>query len=78
MLREAAKDGEVLVFSYLSGSAVQVNGKNLVEEGNPRSEATWDGAVRDLVKCGFLQSVGNKGQIFRMTREGYEAAELLK
>jgi hypothetical protein len=79
LLREAvAGDGDVMVIHWMGGSAVQANKKNFVEGGNPRSQAIWEGAVQELVNEGLLDPVGYKGEIFRVTRRGYEVADLLK
>lgn len=79
LLGEAvAGGGEVLVIAWLNGSSVQANRKNFVESNNPRSRAVWEGAVVELVDHGLLQPVGHKGEIFRVTRQGFAAADLLR
>lgn len=78
LLEAVAGDGNILVIAYLGGSTVQANGKNFVEPDNPRSRAVWEGAVDELVNEGLLQSVGYKGEVFRVTRAGFDAADLLK
>jgi hypothetical protein len=79
LLQEAAasNDGVVGKIAYIGGAIVQANGKNFVEPNNPRSRAAWEGAIDELVNLGFLDPVGHKGEIFRITREGYEAADAL-
>lgn len=79
LLLEAAASGDGVVgkIAYIGGAIVQANGKNFVEPDNPRSRAAWEGAVDDLVDLGFLDSVGHKGEMFRITRQGYEAADAL-
>jgi hypothetical protein len=78
LIEAASSDGSILVIRTLGGSYVQANGKNLVEANNPRSLAIWEGAVQELVEQRLLESVGHRGEVFRVTREGYEAADLLK
>jgi hypothetical protein len=79
LLLEAAvsADGVVGKIAYIGGGIVQANGKNFVEPDNPRSRAAWEGAVDELVDLGFLDAVGHKGEMFRITRQGYEAADAL-
>jgi hypothetical protein len=79
LLLEAAAsvDGFVGKIAYLGGAIVQANGKNFVEPDNPRSRAAWEGAVDELVDLGFLDSVGHKGEMFRITKQGYEAVDAL-
>lgn len=78
LIEAIAGGGDVMVIAWMDGSAVQANGKNFVEQNNPRSRAIWEGAVEELLKEDFLQPVGRKGEVFRVTRKGYDAAELLK
>ena len=78
LLAAVAGDGTVLVTAWLGGSTVQVNETNFVEQGNPRSRAVWESAVQELVDRVFLQPVGDKGEVFQVTRQGYEAADWLK
>lgn len=77
LLSEAAMsaDGVVGKIAYIGGGIVQANGKNFVEPNNPRSRAAWEGAIEELVRLGFLEPIGQKGQMFRITREGYQAAD---
>lgn len=78
LLEAVAGTGDIIVIAFLGGSAVQANGRNFVESGNPRSRAIWEGAVQELVQINLLQAVGHKGEVYRVTREGYDLAELLK
>ncbi len=78
LLEAIAGGGDVMVSAWMGGSAVQANDKNFVEPNNPRSRAIWEGAVEELVRESLLQPVGHQGQIFRVTRQGYDAADLLK
>jgi hypothetical protein len=78
LLDAVAGGGDVAVIAWLGGSAVEANGKNFVEPNNPRSRAIWEEAVQELVGEGFLEPVGHKGEMFRVTRRGYDAADLLK
>lgn len=72
------KDGVVLCSRMTQGLLLRTNNKPLVETGNPRSEATWEGAVHELASLGLLEERGQKGEVFRVTREGYKFAERLK
>jgi hypothetical protein len=80
LLLEAAEssDGIVGKIAFIGGGIVQANGKNFVEPNNPRSCATWEGAINELVDLGLLEPVGHKGEVFRITREGYTLADLLR
>jgi len=80
LLREASEDGNgtVLCVRTMGGTHVQTNNKQLAETGNARSEAKWVGGVDELVGCGLLKDRGHKGEVFGLTREGYDVAERLK
>ncbi|MBI2286138.1 MAG: DUF4062 domain-containing protein [Nitrosomonadales bacterium] len=78
LLEAVAGGGDILVIAWMGGSTVQANGRNFVEPNDPRSRAIWEGAVDELDRNGLVQSVGHKGEIFRVTREGYDAADLLR
>ena len=61
-----------------SGLMVQTNGKQLADRQNPRSEALWRAAVRQLVQYGLLEARGHKGEVFGVTAEGYRVADDLR
>lgn len=63
---------------YIGGTMIQSGRKGFVEEGNPRSVAIWEGALEELESNGLLSSSGGKGEVFRLTRKGYELADLLR
>jgi len=79
LLKECATDrsAQILNVAYIGGHTVQVGGKNLVEERNERSRATWVGALEELEHNGFVAAIGPKREVFRMTREGFDAADRL-
>ena len=72
------QDGNVMSVAMMSGRIIQTNGRQFIEDGNPRSRAAWEGALQELVSNGLLEAIGYKNEIFQMTREGYKMAELLK
>jgi len=80
LLIEAAKDGSgiILCVAVIGGYHVQTNGKDFVEQGNPRSEARWRGAVAELRDKGLIDDRSYKGEVFAMTDEGYRVADLLQ
>ena len=79
LLKEAAHDpnGRLLRILSLEGLVIQTNGKGFVEKNNPRSGAIWEGAVADLEAAHLIADRGYKREVFGITREGYEVAELL-
>ena len=80
LLIEASQDGNghVMMFRYLGGMSVETNGRNFVEQGNPRSEAIWEGAVHELCDLALLQERGYKGEVFSITNDGYHVVDVLR
>lgn len=81
LLLEAVLDphGSVLRIMTSDGLIVQANQKNLVTAPKDgRCQAIWEGAIEELLENGLIADVGHKGEVFRVTREGYEVADLLK
>lgn len=76
LLKEAISDGQILHVHFIGGTAIQVGGKNLVED-SARSVAIWEGALSELEKSGLVQCANSKREIFRVTRDGYDLADQL-
>jgi hypothetical protein len=79
LLSEAAKDsqGTILMVRTFDGLTVQTNGINLVDTGDPRSEARWEKAVDDLRYADLIRDRGHKGEVFQVTADGYRIADRL-
>lgn len=77
VLVEAARSpyGMVLLVRSSNGMALQINGKQLCERGNPRSEAEYKDAVDRLLDFQLLESPGYEGEVFRVTHRGYIFAD---
>jgi hypothetical protein len=79
LLIEASKspDGTILRITTKEDLSIQTNNKNFVHEDDPRSEATWQNALKQLVENGFIEDRGYKGEVFAVTQKGYEYADNL-
>jgi len=79
MLKECASDsnGMIMNMSYIGGQTIQVKGKNLIEDGNDRSRAIWTSALLELESLGYVEPIGSKRELFRITNAGYEANDRL-
>ena len=77
LLREAAKDknGTILRLLTMGGLSVQTNGRNFVEDREPKTEARWESVVRELSENGLIQDRGYKNEVFAVTDKGYAAVE---
>ena len=80
LLMEAAssRDRTVMKFRTQAGLYVQANGKQFVQKGDPRSEATWEEAIEELCAHEMLRQTDAKGQVFSVTGQGYKLADLLR
>lgn len=79
LLKEVSQDsvGNIIHLPYLGGLAVQTNGKDFVPDSNPRTVAIWEGVLKELENAGLISDLGHKREVFRITREGYDVAEVL-
>lgn len=80
LLVEASKDhgGDIMKLSFIGGSTLQTNGKQMLQNDSAREVARWEAALNSLVNEGFVEEVGYKGEIFRVTHSGYEYVDQLK
>ena len=74
----SAGDGMVFYHRSMGGEHIQANWKSLIPENNQRTIALWVGGIEDLVCRRFIKDLGHKGEVFEITREGYEAADEIR
>jgi hypothetical protein len=72
-------DGMLLVLESFDGLSIQAGSQTVFSQqpGNARAEAGWRKALDELVVMGFIEDLG-RGEVFRMTARGFEAADELK
>jgi hypothetical protein len=78
LLKEAALDpgGLVLFERYGEGVDLHTNSKSLLtSKEDHRALAVWESALVELVKDGLLVARGDRGEVFEITKKGYEVAE---
>lgn len=77
LLIEASKDanGKVTCNSTMRGHSIQTNGREFLEQQDPRSVAKWTQALNDLAACGLLEDRWHHGEVFVVTSKGYETAD---
>ena len=56
---------------------IDIGGQLLIPDQHPRTIATWFGGLKDLRQRGYIEDVSHKGEVFKITREGYTAADKL-
>jgi hypothetical protein len=79
LLKEAAADphGMIMFLHYIGGTDLQTNGKNLIPDKSRRTIAIWEAALQELINEELVVPRGHKGEIFELTKKGYEVAEHL-
>ena len=77
LLTEAAKDavGQILVINSLEGVDIQTTNKIMNTDKIGKSATIWKKAVSELQNNQLIMAVGNKNEIFQLTRLGYEVSE---
>lgn len=75
LLEASAGDGMIMHNRYMGGEQIQANGKSLIPENNQRTIALWVGGLEDLIRRRYIKDIGQKREVFEVTREGYEAAD---
>lgn len=81
ILLEASKDphGQIVRLGSLGGEfTIQTNNKKLNPDDLPKTRAQWYGAIDELYSYGLVEDVGYKGEIFSLTRKGYQYADKLQ
>jgi hypothetical protein len=80
LLFEAVEDRDGIILSVRTrgGLSIETNNKNMVAAQDARCQAVWQGALDELLENGLIAHAGDKGEVFRVTRRGYEVADLLR
>lgn len=71
----AAGDGRIMKTRTMDGNSISANRKSLIPNSESRTVAIWIGGLEDLIRRGYVKDLGHKGEVFRVTREGYEALD---
>jgi len=74
----AAKDPSGLVLFEHYGASVDLHTNNeslLTSKADHQVLATWEAALQELVQKGLLAAHGGSGEIFEITKQGYDVAK---
>ena len=79
LLIEASQssDGRIMRLRTMQGLTIQTNKKGFVGERNARLEAIWEDALKQFVENSLIEDKGYKGEVFAITRLGYEYVDIL-
>ncbi len=78
LVAAAGDDGYVLSAGHKQGHDVQAGGRNFTQNANPRTIEKYKAAVRKLVERRYLEAQGHKNEVFKVSHEGYEAADKIR
>jgi hypothetical protein len=78
LLKEAAADrsGTILFERFGAGVDLHTNGVSLLtSKDDRRAVALWESALQELQNSGLLIARGERGEVFEITKQGYDAAK---
>jgi hypothetical protein len=70
--------GKIMKLGFKGGFSIQVNGRVLNNDSTPRTSAKWEAVIQELLDNDLISEHGYQGQIFSLTKEGFELADKLK
>lgn len=73
----SADDGSVLRMRVMEGTAIQAAGRLLNKQGDARDTARWEAAIHELSGANLIEQTDSKGEVFRLTHDGYGEADKL-
>ena len=79
LILEAINDDSraIIKTKTFGGLKIQTNGKSFGSKGNTRTEARWEGAIRELVDHELIEDQTGNNQYFLVTDKGFEMADLI-
>ena len=78
VLRAAAEGGgQVICIRNFGGIRVGAGGESMAEDDGPREAARWEAAVEELQRHRYIKDVGYKGEVFELTKAGWDMADSL-
>jgi hypothetical protein len=81
ILQKTAQDpgGLILFERFGAGVDLHTNGESLLtSKEDHRALASWESALQELVSNGLLTAEGDRGEVFEITKQGYDAAKRLE
>jgi hypothetical protein len=81
ILQKTSQDpaGLILFERFGAGVDLHTNGESLLtSKEDHRVLASWESALQELVSEGLLMAQGDRGEVFEITKQGYDAAKRLE
>ena len=73
----AASDGTIMSLRCHGCQAIQAGRRALIPDQHPRTIAKWMGGLEDLQRRRYVTDKWHKGELYEVTREGFEVADEL-
>lgn len=70
-------DGVIMHTRVIGGEFIEVGGKNVIPDQEPRTLANWKAGLEELKNRRYIKDQGYEGEMYEVTRAGYEAADTL-
>jgi hypothetical protein len=67
----------LMYLKRMAGEVIYAGEQSLIPDADTRTIARWVGGLEDLIRRRYIKDTGNKGEIFAVTREGFDAADEL-
>jgi hypothetical protein len=70
-----ASAGRIMYLRHIGGVIIQAADRDFVNPKTDREEARWKAAIDELRGNRLIEDAGSKGEMFRLTKRGYEVAD---
>ena len=79
LLKEASKDphGMIIYVRFVNGTAIQINGKNLIPTNTRREISKWENALAELQRHEYIVAKGTNGESFEISNLGFQIADMI-
>lgn len=66
---------EIIKSRYLSGTSISAGRTEFIHSQDHKEVAEWEAALRELRALGLIEVMGTKGEIYEVTKAGYDFIE---
>jgi hypothetical protein len=75
LLAATVGGGQITHLRCMGGDGIHAGKESMLPDQDPRTIARWVGGIEDLQRRRYIKDLGHKGEVFEVTREGYDAAD---
>jgi len=70
-----SSNGEIIKSRYLSGTSISAGKTEFIHSQDRKEVAEWEAALKELRALGLVEAMGPKGEIYEVTKAGYNFIE---